>query len=57
MGYIAVAGRDWESRSLRAEDDECEVGRLRARSVSREGEAAAMEGEGRLKKGVAKRPK
>ena len=34
-----MAGRDCEMRSLRAEDDEWEVGRLRTLKVSREDEA------------------
>ena len=38
-GYIDVAGRDWEMRSLRADDDEWDVGKLRTPKVSREGEA------------------
>ena len=38
-GYMEVAGRDCEMRSLRADDDEWEVGRLRTLKVSREDEA------------------
>ena len=36
---MEVAGRDCEMRSLRADDDEWEVGRLRTLKVSREDEA------------------
>ena len=36
---MEVAGRDCEMRSLRADDDEWDVGKLRTPRVSREGEA------------------
>ena len=42
-GYMEVAGRDWEMRSLRADEDEWEVGMLRTLKVSREDEAGREE--------------